>query len=507
MDVERLLTEITETLRVCAASTFADLPDNHKLRLLSDAVRIQDQLHGALMPAVANVNDSNAFRTRKSSAASSTSMVLASDMNMRRGTAGRIINQADTATKIIPKIHAAYAAGTVSSCQFNKLTSVADQPKYRDIVGDYQNYFLNLCHFQYPKFAKRIDEWCEELDPIDPADLDAKAYDHRSFVSAQGLGREVLSELKLPNAEHDLLMSVLEPFYDTLLKKEYRDAAEARELDSSLSDIELAQKLTIRDLARTKKQRYADALLMAMRAANLVTKPAIEKLANGETLTIGDIDPGAVAQLIVVCDQETLEREICRRSGIEVDPRTPNSLAKRRCETLAGRTLSPSQVVDLAPLMTIRRMLHEQTELDFTLSQKQRFFTALQRLGMIVRDRTCATPGCSVPAYRCEADHTDRFADTGVTKVAQGRMRCPACHRHKTRLESLGLWRSDVVDPETGARGLTRNLFGDHHEHPSSKARRVERKRLQQHSLNRERQLQVEREQLAQIVGARQPVS
>lgn len=494
MDATTLLSELTGVLKTCTSDGFTDLADTDKLRLLSRATRLQDQLHGLFMPAMVDTNDCKAFRARKGSAGSSTSLVLASDMNMRRGAAGRIVNQAETVTEVLPKIHSAYCFGNVSSCQLNLLTRVADDKKYRKIVGEYENYFLGLCHLQYDEFARRVEDWCVEFDPTDPADLDAKAQDNRSLVFAQALDREVLGELKLPNAQHDQLMSVLQPFYDVLLKREYREAATERKLDESLSDEELAARLTVRDLARTRKQRYADALMIVARAAGVFGQSAREKLSSGEELSLADIDPGAVAQLIIVCDQETVEREIARRAGIELEPRAPESLAKRRCETLAGRTMSPAQAVDLAPLSTFRRMMHEQTELDFTLSKQQRFFTALMKLGMIVRDRTCATPGCGVSASRCEADHTQRFSESGVTEVSGGKMRCPACHRHKTRLESLGLWRNEYVDPETGARGL----LGSFHERPDSKTRKQ--------VLERERVREAERVYTERLIGHAKPL-
>jgi hypothetical protein len=50
---------------------------------------------------------------------------------------------------------------------------------------------------------------------------------------------------------------------------------------------------------------------------------------------------------------------------------------------------------------------------------------------MQVRDRTCVAPGCRRPARRCEADHTDAYAEGGATTAANVGPLCPRHHALK----------------------------------------------------------------------------
>ncbi len=48
--------------------------------------------------------------------------------------------------------------------------------------------------------------------------------------------------------------------------------------------------------------------------------------------------------------------------------------------------------------------------------------------------------GCDTASWHCEADHIKRHTDGGTTSPTNGGSRCGPCHRHKTRLENMGLW-------------------------------------------------------------------
>jgi hypothetical protein len=61
--------------------------------------------------------------------------------------------------------------------------------------------------------------------------------------------------------------------------------------------------------------------------------------------------------------------------------------------------------------------------------------TAAQRAALMFRDRTCRTPGCPMPASRCQPDHNIEWQHGGPTDLSNLSYFCDRCHR----LKSLGL--------------------------------------------------------------------
>ncbi|MBW0254294.1 HNH endonuclease signature motif containing protein [Cellulomonas sp. PS-H5] len=93
-----------------------------------------------------------------------------------------------------------------------------------------------------------------------------------------------------------------------------------------------------------------------------------------------------------------------------------------------------------------------------------------------VRDKTCAAPGCRVPACACELDHTQEFhpqpgghADAPLGRTDADNLG-PVCHRHH-RLKTDGGFRLRQIEPglyewltPTGHRYLTRPGTGQTHD-------------------------------------------
>lgn len=102
--------------------------------------------------------------------------------------------------------------------------------------------------------------------------------------------------------------------------------------------------------------------------------------------------------------------------------------------------LTPSTVLLGVISGTLRFLTFDTPKLNFEMSRTARAFTGPLRTALIIRDRHYTEPGCQTPAHRCEADHTQRYIDGGPTVPTNGAIRCRPGHRHKTRLEALGLW-------------------------------------------------------------------
>lgn len=65
---------------------------------------------------------------------------------------------------------------------------------------------------------------------------------------------------------------------------------------------------------------------------------------------------------------------------------------------------------------------------------KQRLFSANQRLAMTARDRGCTFPGCTSAPMWCEAHHVIDHARGGPTSLANGALVCAYHHREFARL-------------------------------------------------------------------------
>ena len=66
---------------------------------------------------------------------------------------------------------------------------------------------------------------------------------------------------------------------------------------------------------------------------------------------------------------------------------------------------------------------------EVALYHSKRLATAGQRLVLYARDRGCAHPGCTVPAYLTEAHHTEDYAQTGRTDIDDLTLRCDPHHQ------------------------------------------------------------------------------
>ncbi|GAA4161758.1 HNH endonuclease signature motif containing protein [Gryllotalpicola daejeonensis] len=87
------------------------------------------------------------------------------------------------------------------------------------------------------------------------------------------------------------------------------------------------------------------------------------------------------------------------------------------------------------------------------LGRTKRGFNRRQRRAMVARDGgQCIIPGCTVPAYRCEAHHVLSWLDGGPTDIDNGVLLCPF---HHDQVEH-GTWQIRM----TGGRPQVRHSYG-----------------------------------------------
>lgn len=346
---------------------------------------------------------------------------LAATTRNKRAESSRRINVAKTIVGSLPDVWNAYASGSITDEHVRAIAKLMARPELREAAIRDQTHFVRWAAEQWPIFKGFLDAWAELMDPTDPLDIDEKALDDRRMIWGEGLGDVTLVELNSPNICFEQIMKAIKPTYERLLETEWAEVRATFEQAGS------GDTPTYRDLPRTDSQRWHDAWLIVTRAGAKA------------------IDPGADFNVNVVTDLDTLQAEAERmeaaRTGKPHKGRVPRAedAETYRCETLGGRSITPSMALLAGLAGHVRRITLTTRSLDFEASAKARLFTGPKRLGLIIRDRHCTTIGCDTPANACEADHIIPHERDGPTLPTNGQMRCKQCHRHKTRLEALGI--------------------------------------------------------------------
>ena len=145
------------------------------------------------------------------------------------------------------------------------------------------------------------------------------------------------------------------------------------------------------------------------------------------------IDPDAKAAIPLVnfvIDVPTLER-LLNATGDGTPPADPR---QRRCETVAGIPIPPSDVVAAMIWGQVRRVVVDSAGVVINMGRRQRLFRGNARQAILLQSSRCVVAGCATPIRRCEADHLIEWGRHGHTDGANG---APVCGRHN-RLKNSG---------------------------------------------------------------------
>jgi hypothetical protein len=150
--------------------------------------------------------------------------------------------------------------------------------------------------------------------------------------------------------------------------------------------------------ARTALQRRAEALVEICRSF----------LDRADRPVVGGERP----HVVVLMPLETLERWApgrCELAG--VGPITPEAARRLACDANVSRVITDARSVPLEP------------------GRRTRVVPAALRRALVVRDRTCAFPGCDRPPSWCDAHHIRHWADGGETALENLVLLCRRHHR------------------------------------------------------------------------------
>ena len=186
-----------------------------------------------------------------------------------------------------------------------------------------------------------------------------------------------------------VLDALLDPLTGAIVARELaRLEQELFEADWADAREHLGDTATAQDLARTPKQRRADALrIMAERSA---AKPP-------------DATEARVL-LQVLIGHESVER---------------------LCELSNGTVLTPGQVLPVLDRADVERVIFDGPSKVIDVGVRRRLFTGGTRTAVHARDRGCTHPSCDLPLDRCQIDHIIPWSHGGLTIQTNGHDHCP----------------------------------------------------------------------------------
>jgi hypothetical protein len=255
---------------------------------------------------------------------------------------------------------------------------------------------------QFRKLVQRAEAIC------DPQRSNTTARDRRerrtATVSVDDAGATLEASLDaLDGAE---VLEIFANFVDAEFRADWDDAV-AR----------LGDDVTPSHLARTDRQRQADALVTIFRTA--AGAPAESDASCEPTVTI-------------LLDERTF-RDTLTEFGVlprrDRDPFDDPGLfwSQRRCETTTGVVIDPRTATQAALDGHVRWMMVDRLGTPLAVTSRQRYFRGPARHAVMSISDRCIHPGCRRRAGNCQADHLDEHQHGGPTALGNG---APICARH-----------------------------------------------------------------------------
>jgi hypothetical protein len=228
----------------------------------------------------------------------------------------------------------------------------------------------------FSRFETLIRYWVHRHD-ADGAEGDAASqYEQRQVDCSETFEGTVVLDALLDPLTGGIVARELARLEQGLFEADWADARRR------VGDVACAA-----DLARTPKQRRADALrLMAERSA---AKPA------GAT--------EARVLLQVLAGHESVER---------------------LCELSNGTVVTPGQLLPILHLADVERIIFDGPSKVIDVGVRRRLFSGATRTAVHARDRGCTHPSCDEPLDRCQVDHVIPWSRGGLTTQANGQDKC-----------------------------------------------------------------------------------
>ncbi len=318
--------------------------------------------------------------------------------------------QTARALRDLPAVASAYEGGQVPVAHVRAIARTVSNPRVAEFLGVADAVFADQASvLPYDDFVAWLRQW-EALADADGAAEAADSGHERRHVSL--LESAVTREWILTGSHGALQGAAMKEILDRFEQAEFAaDWADARRV--------LGNDTRVEHLARTGRQRRADAVLEIFRRA-AATAP-------------GARTPEPLVNIVI--GQSDFEDQVRRMSGAEV-PDRPIDPGGRPCRTVGGTQLTPAEAVAAALIGHVRRVVIDSAGNVIDLGRRRRLFQGSSREAVEVqallrghRGLGCLWPGCDVT--HVQIDHREPAARGGATDVANGEPLCGGHNRIK----------------------------------------------------------------------------
>ena len=321
--------------------------------------------------------------------------------------AGDAKNHVKVARMVVefPQISQRLQAGTIGVAQVRRLAAAhankrvsAELPAFVDMLADRAE------DMPYEDFNSVMTRW-EHYADADGAHRDSERVHEDRDATVHPVGDVVYVDAKVGTAQGAFMLEVFEKYVQAELAQDLADR-DAKGLD------------LYSDLARTAKQRRADAMYAIFASA-----------ANGR---FAPAEP-VVNIVIDAATYETALSALLNDMPLPSLLGSPDPFGSRRCETTAGVAIDPFDAIVASMIGQVRRVVMSSPSTVIDLGRKSRLFTGSSREAIFLRRRKCIWPGCS--ALTCEADHRTPWSEGGTTSPDNGD---PLCRKHNRYKATAG---------------------------------------------------------------------
>lgn len=347
-----------------------------------------------------------------------------------------------------PDVGEALMTGRIGVAQVDQIVRAWSNPRARQyFAADAAARFCEWAeHLPYRDFVTCVDRWLTYADPDGTWNDQQEAIDQRTarvvtvgdYLDVAASGGDVLTAESMKN------------IFAHFVELEFRaDVATRRELHGDQADAFA--------LPRTAAQRAFDALeqiferAYAAPAGARLPDPVVNIVIDQRSLTEFLADAGIILPDGNVFDPDQLDRDQLAALMAELTS-DPDGLMQRRIETSSGHAVHPKLLLQALLTGWVRRVVIDADSTVIDLGEKVRLFRGSARVAAGIGARTCAHPGCPIPADRCQGDHNLPFSEGGRTDQANANLECGPHNRFK----HANQWRVRRAD-----NGRLYNIRGD----------------------------------------------